>query len=388
LARVARETAPHARLLLGGVHAQVDTEAAFLDSPFDIVVMGEGEQTLRDLLAGRKPSDVPGVAYRRGKRFIRTNPRELIDNLDALNFPAYELFDLERYNGRQWLWRSERIAMAESSRGCPFDCSFCSSRLVFGRRWRAKSAERVVSEIIHFLDMGFQEIHFQDDGFSTDLDRAKRICELILTSGRRFPWELYNGIRVDRADEEFLELAARAGCYRIRFGVESGDQAVLDAVGKGTRLDQVRRAFSLARKYEIETIALFMFGLPGETVASMEATNRLACELPCDFARASITIPTPGSRLYEQWNDEHRIVSGNWDDFHFHFVGRLLFRHPTLSETEIVSAYRRFYRRFYFRPAYWLDRLRIGLRRGTLWRDVSYFLSKFVLDPLRKRWGA
>jgi radical SAM superfamily enzyme YgiQ (UPF0313 family) len=388
LAKLAREIAPKATLALGGVHAQVDPEAVFAAAPFDLVVLAEGEQTLRELLAGRPLGKIAGIVYRDGKTLRRTPARPLLANLDELNFPAYELFDLAQYNGKQGLWTAERIAMIESSRGCPFSCSFCSSGLVFGKHWRAKSPERVVAEIGRALDQGFEEIHFQDDGFTTDLDRAKRICELILTSGRRFRWELYNGIRADRADEEFLRLAARAGCYRIRFGVESGDQGVLDQAGKGLQLSQVRRVFELTRKYGIETIALFMFGLPGETPATMDATARLACELPADFARVSVTIPTPGSALYAQWESEGRLVPASWDDYHFHLSGRLLFDHPGVTAAQIQQAYRDFYRKFYFRPSYVWGRLVTGLRRGTLWRDASYFLTKFVAEPLLRWVGA
>ncbi len=382
LAEIAKAERPEAKILLGGIHAQFASDATFAASSFDAVVLGEGENTLREILSGRPLARIAGLSYRRDKKFVRTPPRELVGNIDELPQPAFELYDLSQYARREWLWRSVPIAMLESSRGCPFDCSFCSSRLVFGRHWRPKSAPRVVAEMLRCLDLGFREIHFQDDGFTTDLERAKEICRLILSSGRRFPWELYNGIRADRADEEFLALAARAGCYRLRCGIESGDPLVLKGVGKNLDLDQVRRVYRLARKYNIETIALFMFGLPGETLASMEATTRLALELACDFARVSIMIPTPGSRNYSEWQAEGRIESTNWDDYHFHH-NRLLFRHPTLTEEEIKRAYRNFYRRFYFRASYLYRRVELGLRRGTLWRDAAYFIQKFVFKSLR-----
>lgn len=377
LAETARRLLPEARTILGGIHAQVVTDEELAGLPFDAVAMGEGEQTLLEILAERPLAEVTGLRFREGDTVRRTPPRPLLEDLDRLSFPAYELFDLRRYRRKQWLWKKGRIAMVESSRGCPFQCAFCGGGVIFGRRWRAKSPRRVVGEIAHLLDLGFEEIHFQDDGFTTDLARAKEICRLILSSGRRFPWELYNGIRADRADEEFMSLAARAGCYRLRFGVESGDEEVLRGIGKNYPLAQVRDVYRWARKYEIETIALFMLGLPGETTATMAATTRFALELPCDFARVSITIPTPGSPLFRQWREEGRILSDDWNDYHFHHTGRLLFRHPTLKAAQVQAEYKRFYRRFYLRPRYWREQLRIGLRRGTLWRDFLYFARKF-----------
>jgi len=387
LAETARRVDSSIRMMLGGIHAQVVDDKELADLPFDAVAMGEGEQTLLEILAGQELSEVAGLRFRENGAIRRTSPRPLLENLDALSIPAYELFDLRRYGRKQWLWKKGRIAMVESSRGCPFQCAFCGGGAIFGRRWRAKSPRRVIGEIARLLDLGFEEIHFQDDGFTTDLERAKDICRLILSSGRRFPWELYNGIRADRADEEFMALAARAGCYRLRFGVESGDQEVLRGIGKDIPLARVRDVYRWARRYEIETIALFMLGLPGETPATMAATTRFALELPCDFARVSITIPTPGSPLFAQWKKEDRILSADWNDYHFHHTSRLLFRHPTLTAAQVQAEYRRFYRRFYLRPRYWRERLAIGIRRGTLWRDFLYFARKFLGEPLRGLFG-
>jgi anaerobic magnesium-protoporphyrin IX monomethyl ester cyclase len=384
-----RRLFPSARLLLGGVHAQALAEAELTASPFDAVVYGEGEDTLREILAGRAWAEVAGLGYRDDGGWRRNRDRPAIGDLDTLSLPAYDLFNLAAYDRRHRLWKGRRIAMLESSRGCPFGCSFCSSRSVFGSRWRAKSAARVLAEIERFLDLGFDEIHFQDDGFTTDLRRAKAIVERILTCGRRFPWELFNGIRIDRADEEFFALAAKAGCYRIRFGLESGDQKVLDAIGKGFALAQVREVFRLARRHGIETIALFMLALPEETRASADATRQFAVNLPCDFARLSVTVPYPGSPLHARWKNEGRLPAENWDDYYFHHTGELLFRHPHLTNGDVRTLYTQFYRRFYSRPRYLAERLALGFRRGTLWRDFAYFVEKFVVGPwLRRGRGA
>lgn len=380
LATTAKKIMPQSLILLGGVHAQSLSADTLSDTPFDVVVHGEGEITLQEILSGRELREISGISYRDKSEFVRNPRRNLIANLDELNYPAYELFDLDRYEQKNMLWKSKRIAMVESSRGCPFSCSFCTSPLIFGKHFRSKSPQRMMTEISYLLDLGFTEIHFQDDGFTTDLQRAKEICRCILASGRQFHWELYNGIRIDRVDNEFLALAREAGCYRIRFGVESGNQEILDQVGKKMRLEDVKNVFSMTRRHDIETIALFMIGLPGDTLKTIDDTIRFATELTSDFARVSIAIPFPGSNYYDDLFRQGLIMSTNWDEYHFHVTGKLFFNHPTLSETEIFSCYKKFYRKFYLRPSYMWDRLLIGLKRGTLFRDMKYFIAKFILE--------
>jgi radical SAM superfamily enzyme YgiQ (UPF0313 family) len=151
------------------------------------------------------------------------------------------------------------------------------------------------------------------------------------------------------------------------------------------RLDRVVRVFAWARRHGIETAALFIFGLPEETLASMEATTDFAVNLGCDFARVSLFAPFPGSAIYERWSREGRILTSNWAECHFHSTGRLVYRHPQLSEEAIRRAYGRFYRRFYGRPRYLIERVRLGFRRGTVWRDLRYFGVKFVWNRLVER---
>lgn len=382
IAAAVRQKLPDVLLLTGGVHPNVMPDQTLAETAFDAVVLGEGELTLTEILAGRPLAEVAGLVYREGESYRRTEPRELIKSLDELCDPAYDLFTLNRYATEQSLWKSRRIAMSESSRGCPFRCSFCVSRSVFGNRWRAKSPDRVIDEIQRLLGWGFQEIHFQDDGFTTDLPRAKEICRKIIDLPQKLLWELYNGIRIDRVDEEFLALAKRAGCYRIRFGVESGDQQVLDGVGKGLKLAQIKEVFALVRRQGIETIALFILGLPDDTAESMARTASFACELKSDFMRAAILVPYPGSPIFEQWDAEGRILSHDWDDYHFHQREKFLFDHPHLSSEQLVTAYRRMYRKYYLRPGYFLSRIYLGLIRGGLRRELRYFFGKFVLGFL------
>jgi radical SAM superfamily enzyme YgiQ (UPF0313 family) len=236
----------------------------------------------------------------------------------------------------------------------------------------------VVEEIRRVLGFGFEEIHFQDDNFSLDLDRAKEICRQIVGQRIRFPWVLSNGLRVDRVDDEFLALAKSAGCYRIAFGIESGSQEVLDRNRKEQTLSEIRTAVDLVRKHGIECSAMMIIGLPGEDKSSVKATRRFLHHLNLDYAVATIFCPFPGLEVYDQWQQEGRIISHDWSRYFFHRKSGVPYVHPTLTEKELFDAYRMFYRSFYFRARYIFERIRLGLTRGTLRRDIQYFLSVFV----------
>lgn len=379
LAEAVRRARPQTMLIAGGIHPSVEPEETLAKSVFDAAVIGEGEDTLREILTGVDLAAVPGLILRGESGPVRTPPRAPIANLDDLNFPAYGLFPLERYFVKQPLWKSKRIVSAETSRGCPYHCTYCTSRSVFGGHWRPKSPARIMEEIDRILALGIEEVHFQDDVFTTRIDRAKEICRAIIGSGKKIHWELTNGIRIDRVDDEFLALAARAGCYRIYYGIESGDPRVLEDVGKSIDLSLAPRVFRMTKERGIEALAFFVLGLPEDTKETLDATIRFAPTLRADYTRASILVPFPGSPIFKKWKAEGRILSEDWTRYHFHEMGSLPFRHPHLTDAEIFSAYRRFYRRFYFNPVYLFDRVKWGLRRGTLRRDFKYFVEKFLL---------
>ena len=385
LVELARKEAPEAVLTGGGCHGTALPEATLEETGLDIVVIGEGEATLSDLIRDGSPGartsrmdEIPGICYRAEGVVTRNAPRTLLPDLDALPFPAWSLYDLGAYRRIDPLWRKAPVGNIETSRGCVGRCCFCVSNLVFGRRFRRKSIGRVVDEIEAMLEVGFSEIHVQDDGFLIQLERGKEICREILRRGFSFPWELYNGVRLDQIDTEFLDLARRAGCYRIRVGVETGDPDLLEATGKGLTLDDIRRGFRALRRSAIETVGMFVIGLPGETEQTMQRTIDFAIEIAPDIAKVSIVMPFPGSSLYRQWSESGAIFDYGWSHYDLHNRRNFVYRHPTVANDTIERYYERFYRRFYFRPSYILRRAWRGLRRGHFLSDVKYFLTRFA----------
>jgi len=182
-----------------------------------------------------------------------------------------------------------------SSRGCPYRCSFCD-RSHLGKVFRGRSPASVADELQHCVEMGIGEVLFYDDTFNLDRERVMGICEQILSRGLDVLWD-FRG-RVDCVDAAMLAAARRAGCRRIYFGVESATQRHLDALRKGFELGQVRRAFELARRAGLSTLAYFMIGLPGETRAEALRTLEFARELRADFAHITVLTPFPGTPIY------------------------------------------------------------------------------------------
>ena len=372
LAGIAREVLPGATVVAGNVHATTFPEDV-LRNGFDLVVLGEGERTVQEITSGRPWREIPGVAFLEGDTFVSTGRRPLIENLDDLPLPAWELFDLSRYHAPHIAARRNPVGYMETSRGCNHHCFYCS-QTIFWHSIRFKSPERVVSEMLRMLDLGFREIHMKDNNFTADIERAKTICRMLLDRGFDAPWALPTGVNVHDVDEEFFDLARKAGCYQVAFGIESGDEQILKGVNKPQSLEKMRKAVRMADRAGLETLGNFMLGLPGETEETMQKTIDFAVSLPLTYAKASMTLPFPASVLYEQVKRDGRLLSEDWDRYNFHYTCDV-WKHENLDWGTIRRYYNRFHRRFYFRPSFIWKRFLRGVRTGQLLLDARAALS-------------
>ncbi len=363
------------RIVYGGPHATALPEESLRETEVDIVVSSEGEITMSEIVDGKPLADIKGIYYKDNGNVRSTPPRELIKDIDTLPFPALDLYDVTRYRSVELIGKASPTINIETSRGCPYACTYCNKN-ISGRLFRKKSPDRVIEEIKYVLRLGAGEIHIADDQFTVDIERAKIICEKIIQAELKFPWNLINGIRVDRVDEEFLTLAKRAGCYQLAFGIESGDQASLDQVGKGLKLDDVVRGVKLTKKVGIECVGSFMLGLPGDTEESLKKTVDFALKLMPDYAKVTITIPYPGTVLFDDYDRRGLIKSKDWSKYYFHRVGDV-YTHPTLSFKTIQHYYDMFYRKYYLSPRFLVRRIAKSYSEGTLLRDVHYGLQTF-----------
>lgn len=381
--------ASNAPVVLGGPHPTVLPEESAAKPFVDAVVRSEGEATWVEILSrvdtlphpnplppGKRGTDrlwdgIAGVTFRQADGSVVSEPDRApipVEELDAMPFPAWHLFHLERYTNLQPAVDqvSGHSLPILTSRGCPYRCTYCSQ--IGPRRWRARSTASVVAEWRWLVrEQGAVEIGVLDDSFNINRQRVLEICQALVDEGlHHVPWIMINGIRANLADEEVLGAMKRAGCIRTAFGVESGNQAILDTVvDKHLTLDQVRSAFRAARAVGMETIGFFIIGLPGETEATMDDTIRLACELDPLVANFSIATPFPGTQMYDTVKAQGRLLADTWDDFVF-FEGKARFEMPGLPADLVERKWKEAYRRFYLRP----KRIARTLRRKETWLQL------------------
>ncbi|MDP3888621.1 MAG: radical SAM protein [bacterium] len=344
--------------IAGGPHASAVPEE-LLKSGFDIVVVGEGEETLLEIMQGKKLQDISGIVYRKNKKIFRNPPRGPLDP-DKLPLPARYLIEKGGTNkpyfssGTRYFPWSPII----TSRGCPFNCYFCNKN-IFGHRFRPRSPEKVVEEIDHLVNTyKVKELDVYDDCFNSDIKRAEKILDLIIERKYKLYLRFSNGIRADRITSKLLKKMKSAGTDYIAYGVESGDAEVLKKIPKGETLAQIRRAVRLTKEAKIPVIGFFIFGLIGDTKKSMQNTIDFAKNTGFDRAILNIATPFPGTRM---WNiikqSGGKIFIKNWKDFH-NTSGKMLYEMPgTATPAEVEEMYKKAWISFYFRPKFILKQI-------------------------------
>ncbi len=287
-----------AKICVGGVHVSALPKETLRDNDIlDFVVMGEGEYTLLELAGGVSPSKIKGIARRVGKKVVINPPRPFIEDVDSIPFPARDLADMDKYRPAAYVGMGKKSATMITSRGCPSRCTFCASHLTLGNRFRPRSPENVVDEIEHLVnDYGIEHIIFEDDTFTVDVERAKKICNLMIERKIDINWYCFS--RVNVISRDLLSVMKRSGCYSIGYGVESGNPEILKTIKKGITLNQVRKAFDLTKKFNIRVLGFFMFGLPGDTPETIRQTLDFAKEVNPHMAFFNLMVPYPGTEVF------------------------------------------------------------------------------------------
>mgnify|MGYP001578602036 CR=1 FL=1 len=374
IAKIAKNIMPGVTIVAGGPHPTADPADLLKNSHIDIVVSGEGDKVFQSIVEAQDLRGIPNIYYKDDGKITHSDILDTgIEDLDSLEFPAYFLYDIHRYTASKIFARKSPLAFMETSRGCYSHCVYCNKN-IHGYKLRQKSPKRVVDEMEYLLKLGFNEIHIIDDVFTADMKRAHEICEEILRRGLKFPWYPRGGIRVDRVNRQLLDIMKRSGCYRIPFGIESGSQRILDSIKKKITLKQAENAVRLSKEVGLEVECYFMIGLPTETENDILSSISFARKLDPDYVKFAITLPFPGTEMFDEMVKSNRIKSFNWPDYNFS-APRNVYEHDTLSWRQIEYFYAKCHRDFYLRPAYIMKSLYRSIKNGQFIAHSQAFLT-------------
>jgi len=343
-------------IIIGGAHASANPEECLSEKHIDYVIIGEGEITSVELIdkldKKQDVENVNGIGYKKDEKIILNKQREFINDLDSIPFPDRDLLNLEKYFEPDVLYNSDREQAIRwidvvSSRGCPFNCVFCSAHKITGKKWRYRSAKNVVDEIEQAVKKyNIQEVEFEDENISLSRERMTEICDLIIERKLKIRLNSPQGMRADTLNEEILKKMKKAGYAQITIAPETGVQRISDEViEKRMDLKKVEEVIIASKKIGIAISCFFVIGLPGETLEDIKKTIKYAKKLRklgavnCTFNNA---LPIPGTRLYhESKKNGYLLKDGKELDEHLIYNRhKHLFKTPDWNPEDIEKLYR------------------------------------------------
>ncbi|MBF0121541.1 MAG: radical SAM protein [Desulfobacterales bacterium] len=286
---------PDKKIIIGGYIGSTVSKLLLTKTLADIVVIGEGEITIVELIKALQEnadiSTIAGLAFKKNSEIIFTKPRELIANIDLISFPAWDLFQISSFFSNS----KERAMPILTSRGCPFHCIFCYDS--FGKKMRFRSPENIIAEIKELKSKyNITKLHFYDETFTVNRERAKEICNMLIQEDLDIKWECTG--RVNCIDEELLEIMKEAGLISILYGIESGSQRVLDEMNKGVTVEQASKAVRLTKKIGINMSTPLMMGSPCESEETIEESIRFFTKENI-YGHIVFQTPYPGAQLWD-----------------------------------------------------------------------------------------
>ncbi len=367
VAQTIKDSHPEVPIIIGGPHCTAHLAKAMLEVPAaDIGVVGDGEQAIKAVIntvQGKKQlSEIPGIYYRDHGKILQGKPPEIIQDLDVLPFPSRHLVDKYKYGtvNNISLCKPKFTSMV-TSRGCPFNCRFCTIDFQLKKTYRKRSVENVIEEFQQ-INEKYGSAIIVDDNFLADTKRVHMIFDRLLDTGINL--ELFiKGARVDSAERELYTKMKKAGVKSIFYGIESGCQDVLNFYNKGTSVDQIRKAVNLAHEMGFSVIGSFIVGAPIETKQHIEQSIQFACSLP-------IRIIVWNQLEYRYGSDIWReaVAAGNITENDSYYVITDVRRGLGIfTKEELEECCNRAYRRFYMRPRYFFQELsRMIIKRDPM----------------------
>lgn len=361
-------------VLAGNIQLELYPEETFAHREIDYGIIGSAQKALPELLRAlenkKDLNGIKGLVFRQSDRITVNYPDSFKEDFTTLPFPSRHLLPNHKY--REVMSKKKNFTIMITSKGCPSQCNFCHIK---GTPYSARGPERVVDEIEEcYNKYGVREIDIFDPSFTIDKQRAMAICGEIVK--RKINIYLSCRGRVDQIDEELLEEMSKAGFKRILYGIESGDQGILNNINKGITLADVRRAIKLTKKHNIEALGFFLIGSPGDTISTVEKTIRFAKELNLDYAQFHKVMAKPCTDIYDRLKAETK--RDYWKEFVLEKAGEERLSSPwtMLTQKEIERFTIKAYHAFYFRPAYLLKALINVKSTGEF---IRYFRSAIGL---------
>lgn len=295
ITQIAKQLYPNVPIVIGGAHPSILYASTLKQTQADFVVLGEGEASFAELIqyiqeGNINYENIRGIAFRgEDGQIVKTPPRPLINDLDSLPFPDRDsLYRLDKY-------RPDDLGMIMTSRGCPFNCTFCSS--LWERRTRFRSISNIVEEIEYLIEKyNVQNIYFKDDTFTANRKRILSFCDTLMQKKIKINWECLT--RIELIDEELILRMREAGMFNLKIGIETGSERLLSATNKNLSLQEIRRGAAILNRLGEKWSAFFMLGYPDETEAEMQQSWDLIEEIKPTYVSMSILVPYPGCDIY------------------------------------------------------------------------------------------
>jgi len=303
-----KEKNKNVKIVVGGAHSSANPEFILRNKNIDLVVIGEGELTMLEIAERIRDKknfkNIKGTALIKNKKFKRNKPRDQIQNLDELE-PAWHLLDFKKYfnhpDSFSIAMRSPSVHLI-TSRGCPGNCVFCSVHTVWGRKWRAMSPEKVISQIEYlYKNHGVKHFRFNDDNLTLDKSRIIKICNLIIEKKIEIKWDTPSGVALWALDKEMLLAMKKAGYYRITIGIESGCEKTRKYIGKNFNMKNVMDLIDYCNKIGLWVASFFIIGFPNESNKELNETIEYILDARINFPFIFLAQPYPGTKMYSDF---------------------------------------------------------------------------------------
>lgn len=351
MAGIAKSLNPDVKIVFGGPHVS-NFPQALNSKEIDFIFISEAEQAFPVFISelkNKKPdfSKIPCLGWKKNNKII-FNKIKVIENLDNLPYPDFDLMDFMAYP-KLYLSKKHPSAPILTSRGCPFNCTFCSAGRISGKKFRARTPENIIEEIkILKKKYHIKEFQIWDDNFTLDKERAKKFCDLLVKANLNLVWWCPNGVRLETLDKELILKMKKSGCYAIAFGIESGSEKIQKDMKKNLDFKHLREIVEFSHKIGLRTQGFFIIGYPTETKQDIEKTIALATSLPLDRASISLFQPLFGSEIYYELEKQGKIPKNYSIEKCDYSKPSLAL--PGLSLEEIKKLQRKALLAFYLRP--------------------------------------